>query len=189
MEKGWSEWAPIPLRLVLGFGFAYHGYPKLFTSGGRQQFVGMLEQIGMPAPGLMSWVGGIVEFVGGLALIAGAFVGIVSLVGIIQMLVALFKVHLPNGFNFINITGMEGGAPQFGMPGYEVNLLYIAGFLAVLLGGAGALSVDRWREERATVGQAPYSPETTPPVGGGASGGSPGGGPGGGEGSAEASGG
>jgi putative oxidoreductase len=36
----------------------------------------------------------------------------------------------------------------FGPPGYEVNLLYIAGLLVLALGGAGPLSVDRWLATR-----------------------------------------
>ncbi len=43
---------------------------------------------------------------------------------------------------------MTESGPTFGMPGFEVNLLYIAGFLALALGGAGAFSVDRMMEER-----------------------------------------
>ncbi|MBA3887293.1 MAG: DoxX family protein, partial [Acidobacteria bacterium] len=60
-------------------------------------------------------------------------------------LVAMVVGHLPHGFNFMNITGMGPQGPKFGMPGYEVNLLYIAGLLALILGGAGLYSVDRWR--------------------------------------------
>jgi putative oxidoreductase len=37
----------------------------------------------------------------------------------------------------------QGGSPQFGPPGYEVNLLYIAGLLVLILGGAGPFSIDR----------------------------------------------
>lgn len=147
-DSGWKKWAPIPLRLVLGFGFVYHGYPKLFTSQGHEMFLGMLNNIGVPAAGLMSWVVGIVEFVGGLALILGAFVTLAALLNAISMLVALFTVHLPHGFNFMNITEMTEQGPQFGMPGYEVNLLYIAGLLALILGGAGAASFDHIRKEK-----------------------------------------
>jgi len=145
MRRTWSEWAPVPIRLVFGFGFAYHGFPKLFSAEQRAGFVGMLEGIGVPAPGLVAWFVGGLEFVGGLLLIAGAFVVVVAALGVIEMAVAAVAVHLPNGFNFINITGMTDAGPEFGMPGYEVNLLYIAGFLALMLGGAGAASVDRMR--------------------------------------------
>jgi putative oxidoreductase len=42
----------------------------------------------------------------------------------------------------MNVTGMTDAGPEFGMPGYEVNLLYIAALAALLLGGAGAASLD-----------------------------------------------
>ena len=145
MSDSVNDLVPVPLRLVIGFGFAYHGAPKLFSAEGHAGFTGMLQNLGVPAAGLMSWVVGIIEFFGGLALIAGAFVSIVSILLIVNMLVALFKVHLSQGFNFMHITGMSEGGRTFGMPGYEVSLLYIAGLAALLLGGAGLYSVDRMR--------------------------------------------
>ncbi|MCH8016933.1 MAG: DoxX family protein [Acidobacteria bacterium] len=132
----------------MGFGFVYHGFPKLFLPGEREAFVGMLRTIGVPQPGLMAWAVGALEFVGGLALIAGAFVVIFGSLLTINMLVALFTVHLPQGFNFMHMTGMTETGPTFGMPGYEVPLLYIAGLLVLVFGGAGALSVDRRRSRR-----------------------------------------
>lgn len=155
MTAAWSKWAPMPLRLMLGFGFLYHGAPKVFTAQGHDMFVGMLQGIGVPAAGLMAWVVGIVEVAGGLALIVGVFTAVASALLIVNMLVAMFKVHLPNGFNFLNITGMTEAGPQFGMPGAEVNLLYIAGLLALLLRGATHLSVDEWMAERKLGGPPP----------------------------------
>jgi len=134
-----KEWAPLPLRLMLGVGFFYHGWLKVF-SGGHQLFAGMLGSLGLPAPELTAWLVAWAEIVGGVALIAGAFVAIASAILIADMVVAMFTVHLPNGFNFINITGMGKTGPVFGMPGAEVNLLYIAGLLTLAIGGAGALS-------------------------------------------------
>jgi putative oxidoreductase len=142
MDKGLRKWAALPLRLMFGFAFMYHGWPKLFSSSYHEAFAGMVQNIGVPAAGAVAWFVGILEVVGGLALIVGAFTAIVSGLLIIEMLVAMFAVHLPHGFNFINITVMTEAGPQFGMPGYEVNLLYIAALLALLLGGAGYLSVD-----------------------------------------------
>ncbi len=146
MQTAWSKWAPLPLRLILGFGFVYHGFPKLFSSQGHQMFQGMLEGIGVPAAGLLAWAVGIVELLGGLALIAGAFVTVASALLIIDMLVALL-VHLPVGF-FMNITGMTEAGPQFGMPGYEVPLLYLAGLLALFLRGPTHMSVDQRLAEK-----------------------------------------
>lgn len=165
MKNTWRDWAPLPLRLVLGIGMVYHGFPKLFSSEGRAGFVGMLEGIGVPLPGLMGWVVGLVEFLGGVALLAGVFVSIAGVLLIVDMLVALFKVHLPHGFGFLNITGMTESGPVFGMPGYEVNLLYIGGLSALVLGGAGAYSVDRlWEARRGVARESVYAPEAgTPP--------------------------
>lgn len=160
MGDAWRDWAPLPLRLVLGFGMAYHGLPKLFTGEGHAGIAGMLAGLGIPLPGVTAWVVALVEFFGGLALLAGAFVSIASVLLIVDMLVAMFKVHLPHGFNFMNITGMTEGGPVFGMPGYEVNLLYIAGMLALVLGGAGKYSVERlWEARRGIGGENAYAPE------------------------------
>ena len=71
MNQTLSKWAPMPLRLILGVGFLYHGAPKLFSAPDHQMFLGMLQGMVVPAAGLMAWVVGIVEVLGGLALIVG----------------------------------------------------------------------------------------------------------------------
>jgi putative oxidoreductase len=58
------------------------------------------------------------------------------------MLVAMFTVHLPHGFNFMNMTGMTAEGPTFGMPGFETNLLYISILTALWLTGAGPWSIE-----------------------------------------------
>ncbi len=95
----WSVWALLPLRLIIGFGFMAHGYSKL--SKGVGGFADILQTIGVPAPDLMAWTTALVEFFGGFALLAGAFVPIVSIPLVIVLLVALFTVHLPYGFSSI----------------------------------------------------------------------------------------
>lgn len=140
--NGLARYAPLPLRLVLGLAFLYHGVPKVFTAEGNQMFQGMLQQIGVPAPGLMSYAVGLAEVASGVALLLGVLVTVASGLMIVNMLVAMFTVHLPHGFNFMNITGMTEQGPQFGMPGYEVNLLFIAGLAALAMWGPGALSLS-----------------------------------------------
>ena len=143
-----KHWAPLPLRIMLGVGFFYHGWPKVFSAEGHQGFAGMLGGLGVPAPETTAWLVGLEEIVGGLALIAGAFVAVAAVVLIVDMLVAMFTVHAPHGFNFINITGMGKQGPVFGMPGAEVNLLYIAGLVALVIAGTGAWSVDTLLQDR-----------------------------------------
>lgn len=140
-QESWSEWALLPLRLIIGFGFMAHGYAKL--SRGPEEFAKILQMLRMPAPSLMAWVTALVEFFGGLALLAGAFVAIVSIPLAVLMLVAMFTIHLPYGFSSIKLTGMTASGPQFGTPGYETNLLYIAGLLTLVLGSTQPFSVDR----------------------------------------------
>ena len=130
----------LPLRLIIGFGFMAHGYAKL--SKGVDGFANILQTIGVPAPGLMAWATALIEFFGGLAILAGAFVPIVSIPLVIIILVALFTVHLPYGFSSIKLMAMTADGPQFGTIGYELNLLYIAGLLALVLGGPSPFSVD-----------------------------------------------
>jgi putative oxidoreductase len=140
-ETRWRQWAPLPLRLMIGFGFLAHGWAKL--SRGPAGFARLLEQIGAPLPEATAWASTLIEVLGGLAILAGAFVAVVSVPLIVMMLVAMFTVHLRYGFSAINTIGLTAGGPQFGPPGYEVNLRYIAGLLALILGGAGPFSLDR----------------------------------------------
>jgi putative oxidoreductase len=90
----------------------------------------------------------LLELFGGLAIIAGAFVALVSLPLLMSMLVATFTVQLRYGFSSVNTIGLTDSGPVFGPPGYEINLLYIAGLLVLVLGGAGPLSVDHWLARR-----------------------------------------
>ena len=140
-ESLWRKWAPLPLRLMIGYGFMAHGWAKL--SRGPSGFAKLLTQIGAPLPETTAWVSTFVELLGGLAIFVGAFVEVVSVPLIVMMLVAMFTVHLKYGFSAINTIGLTQNGPRFGPPGYEVNLLYIAGLLSLILGGAGALSIDR----------------------------------------------
>ena len=136
----WRQWAPLPLRLMIGYGFLAHGWAKL--SRGPEGFAKLLEQIGAPLPEVTAWVSTLIEILGGLAILTGAFVAVVSVPLIVMMLVAMFTVHLRYGFSAINTIGLTADGPQFGPPGYEINLLYVAGLLALILGGAGPFSID-----------------------------------------------
>ena len=149
----WRQWAPLPLRLVIGYGFMAHGLAKL--SRGPAGFAKLLEQVGAPLPEATAWVSTLIEVLGGLAILAGAFVAAVSVPLIVMMLVAMFTVHLRYGFSAVNTIGLTADGPQFGPPGYEVNLLYIAGLVALILGGAGTLSIDRLLARRKDVPEHP----------------------------------
>jgi putative oxidoreductase len=141
-----SRWSLLLLRLVVGSGFMAHGWAKL--TRGPAGFAKLLGQVGAPLPGITAWAGTLLELVGGAAIFLGAFVAVVGAPLIVMMLVAMFAVHLRYGFSSINTIGLTADGPLFGPPGYEINLLYIASLIALMVGGASAWSVDsllaRW---------------------------------------------
>src|SRR2546428_11029322 len=118
-----------------------HGYAKLVH--GPENFVGILHALGVPAPALMGWATILVELVGGLAVLAGAFVPLVAVPMAAVLLVAMFTVHLPNGFSSIKLLAVTAAGAQFGQPGYETDLLYLACLAALVLGGSGPLAIDK----------------------------------------------
>jgi len=141
-----ASWYAVPLRLIIGFGFIEHGYAKL--SRGADDFIAILHSIGLPFADLLGWATIIVEIIGGLLILIGAFVPVAAVPMIIVLLVAMFTVHLPYGFSSIKLMSYDATGAHFGPPGYETNLLYIAGLLALCIGGAGPLSLDGYLKRR-----------------------------------------
>src|SRR5262247_1954848 len=142
----WRGWVPIPIRMILGVGFMAHGWAK--WNRGPVAFAELLEQAHVPLPLVNAWLVTLLEIFGGLALLMGAFVAIVSVPLIVSMLGAMFTVNIKYGFSAVNTLGLTPEGPQLGPPGYEINLLYIACLVALILGGAGPLSIDALRHRR-----------------------------------------
>ena len=140
-ESG-KRWAAIPLRLIVGYGFMSHGYAKLARGPGH--FIDILQAIGVPFPHLMGWATILVELIGGFAVLVGAYVPLVSLPMAAILLVAALTVHLPYGFSSIKLLSVTADGAQFGPPGYETDLLYIACLVSLVLGGTGPFAVG-WR--------------------------------------------
>ena len=137
-----ASWYALPLRLIVGFGFMEHGYAKLIH--GPEVFIAILHAMGMPFAELLGWATIVVELVGGALVLAGAWVTAAALPMIVVLLVAIVTVHLPNGFSSIKLMSYDAAGAHFGQPGYETDLLYLAGLVALCIGGAGPLSVDGW---------------------------------------------
>jgi putative oxidoreductase len=140
------SWYAVPLRLIVGLGFIEHGYAKLARGAGG--FIAILHAIGTPFPDLLGWATIIVEIVGGLMILLGAFVPLATVPMTSVLLVAIFTVHLPNGFSSIKLLSYDAVGAHFGQPGYETDLLYIACLLALCVGGAGPLSLDGYLTTR-----------------------------------------
>jgi putative oxidoreductase len=144
-----ATWWAVPLRVIVGNGFIAHGFAKL--SRGPSGFSNTLHALGVPAPDIMAWATILVELVGGVAVLMGAFVSVASIPLAVVLLVAMFTVHLPYGFSSIKLVAVSGAGPQFGPPGYEVALLYLASLAALAAGGSGPLSIDGLRMRRQQV--------------------------------------
>ena len=135
-----AHWAPIPLRLIVGYGFMEHGFAKL--ARGLDAFPAILQALGVPAPHLMGWLTISVEILGGLAVLLGALVPLASMPMAAVLLVAMITVHLPYGFSSIKLQAVTAAGAQFGPPGFETDLLYLACLAALVLGGSGPLAID-----------------------------------------------
>ncbi|HEY4163499.1 MAG TPA: DoxX family protein [Dongiaceae bacterium] len=142
VSRRWNtaRWVAIPLRLIVGYGFMEHGYAKL--ARGADSFVQILQVLGVPAPGLLAWATILVELIGGLAVLLGALVLPASIPMAAVLLVAIFTVHLPYGFSSIKLLAVTGAGAQFGPPGYETDLLYLACLAVLVMAGPGPLSID-----------------------------------------------
>lgn len=138
--RAFEGWAAVPLRLMLGAGFLFHGLPKLYSGAGHTEFMHMLAGLGIPAPGFAAWCVGAAEVGGAFFILIGLLSRVSSLVLIVEMIFAIILVHAAAGFGFIHVVGMNAQGPIYGLPGYEVNLLYIAMLLTVFIGGPGKMS-------------------------------------------------
>ena len=130
------------LRLFLGVVFVMHGSQKLlgaFGGSGITGFAGLLAKYGIEPHVLWAWVVAITEFVGGICILFGFLTRFWAAGLVIDMTVAVVKVHLVNGF-FWTKGGFE----------FVLTLGIIA--LVLLMTGPGSLSMDRaiGIEKRAT---------------------------------------
>lgn len=126
--------APLALRLAAGAIFAMHGWQKLSVMG-VGGVTGMLEALGFPLAGVLAVVLIAAELGGGILLILGLFTHWAAKALVVVSAVALFAVHLKNGF-FI-ATG-----------GYEFILILLAASISILITGPGKFSLDAKMRKR-----------------------------------------
>lgn len=142
-----TAWALLPARLIVGFGFLAHGLAKF--NRGPDKFAALLTHLRVPMPLASAWITVGAEIICGAALLAGAFVAIACVPLIITMLVAMLTVHIHFGFSAVNTVALTAAGPQFGPPGYEINLVYIGALIALALSAPTPWSVDARRTTRA----------------------------------------
>lgn len=150
MLNGYGETSTIPsygpavLRLVVGAVFVAHGAQKLFGiwgGGGLAGTAGGFSRVGLEPAHVLAVAAGVVEFGGGLLLVVGAFTLVASLALVLDMMVAIWKVHLVHGF-FVSANG------------FEYNVTLMAALICLMLTGPGALSIDARRASHAAAAAA-----------------------------------
>ncbi|HEX6042723.1 DoxX family protein [Longimicrobium sp.] len=115
------------IRVVTGIVFFMHGWTKVFVWGFEGTSAGF-AQMGIPLAGVMGPFVGLLELLGGLALVAGLATRYISVPLAVTMIVAILQVHLGAGF--------------FNPNGYEFPLMLLAGLTGLALAGGGAFAVD-----------------------------------------------
>ncbi len=119
-----SSFAPLPIRIIAGIAFIMHGLPKFSNIHGTQ---GLLGSFGLP-PELALPIG-LLETIGGFALIFGILTRIASILFIIEMISTTFIMKLSNGFS--------------GPKGYELDLVMMSIVISLLISGPGRISIER----------------------------------------------
>ncbi|MCF7886049.1 MAG: DoxX family protein [Candidatus Marinimicrobia bacterium] len=130
-KKNKTDKVLLLLRIVLGLIFIAHGSQKLlgiFGGSGISGTISMLKSMGFFLPTILAWILALSEFLGGFGIILGVFPRVSSALIAFAMLVAMVKVHLPNGF--FNMNG-----------GIEFFLLMIAVAISIIILGAGKYSL------------------------------------------------
>jgi len=117
------------LRITVGIVFLVHGYQKLFHMG-FHGVAGMFGHMGIPLPMVSAVVVTLVEFVGGILLIAGVVTRVAAALLAVDMAVAILAVHLKHGF------GAQNG-------GFEYPLTLLAATLCLALAGGGMFSLRK----------------------------------------------
>ncbi len=126
--RGGFDWVMLALRLVLGGAMIYgHGWSKVLRviKGNTATF---RDPIGL-GPELSLYMATFAEGLCSTLLILGLFTRLATLPLMFTMLVAIVFIHWQDPF-----------------PKIELPLLYLAGFLVILVLGPGRYALDTWRK-------------------------------------------
>ncbi len=134
-----SGLAPVPVRIALAATFMVHGWEKFLGLVKEGKLPGAVGFITNPQlQQVLGWAVGLTEFVGGACILLGLLTRFWAAGQVILMSVAIFRVHLAQGFQMHGIKVGEAVRAA----GYEWQLLLGCAALALFLMGPGALSLD-----------------------------------------------
>jgi len=123
--------ALLVLRVVIGAIMIGHGYHKVF-GGGMMEHYHRVQSLGLP--GVLAFPSAFAEFIGGILVLLGLFTRYAALAILIDMLVAIWKVHWRNGL--------------LGEHGYEFALSIAAMCFTLICYGGGPLSLEILRRRK-----------------------------------------
>jgi len=139
--------ALLMMRLALGWIFVYHGAGKLFgyaQQGGLSGTKDYFAYLHIQPAGGWALVAGIVEFGGGICMIAGLFARIAGALLFAEMIVAFFVAN----FTCCMLPSPDSKAGD----GAQINIALAALAIGVALLGPGSWSLGRMVEERRGAG-------------------------------------
>ncbi len=133
-----TSFAPLAIRVMLGFAVFPHGAQKLLGWFGGYGFTGTMAFFTetMDLPWLIGFLVILLESFGALALISGFATRIIAASYLLLALGIVFTSHIQHGF-FMNWFGNQQGE------GYEYFILWIGMAISLIITGAGNYSVDR----------------------------------------------
>lgn len=120
-----SDLAILFLRIAIGIVFISAGWMKI---SGIEGVIGFFGAFGI-APAF-AYIVAYSEFIGGILILLGLLTRYAGIVLAIVMLVAIFKVHIANGFSLAN-------------NGYEYTLVLLLSSLALVFQGAGKYALGK----------------------------------------------
>ncbi len=131
----WQNFLLLAGRVLMGWIFVEAGWRKLFA---MDAFIANLTNRRVPYASVLGWIGGVVEFLGGLALLLGFWTRCSALLLIVFVIVATLISH-----RYWEFT--DAAARRMQQSHFWKNLTIIGGFVLMLVTGAGRFSVDGWR--------------------------------------------
>src|SRR5258708_8579463 len=159
-----ARWAAMPLRLIVGYGFAEHGFAKLLR--GPDNFAGLLHALGVPMAHVFAGITILTEILGGILVLAGALVPLVSIPMAIVLLWRSSRCTFPTDFRRSSLWKSRRTARALGNRGTKPTCCILPAFSYLCWEAAGrSLSMagssgDRargWRGASAKGATAAYS--------------------------------
>jgi putative oxidoreductase len=131
----WQNFLLLAGRVLMGWIFVESGWRKLM---GMDTFIAGLVTRHVPYATVLGWIGAAVEFVGGLALVLGAWTRCGALMLVVFTIIATLIGH-----RYWEITDVAARRMQ--QSHFAKNVTIIGGLILLFVTGAGKFSVDGWR--------------------------------------------